>query len=123
VLAPRKIIASVLLIGILANCFNFLLIQEGYEFNKAYISSVLCSNKDKPHLHCDGKCFLDLKLKDLEKKNKQEQENLKRSVESIAETETILPKPTTQLAILKHQASWVIQKPIECSLTIFHPPA
>ncbi len=35
----------------------------GYQINKAYIARVLCVNRDKPQLHCDGKCYLDKQLK------------------------------------------------------------
>ncbi len=29
-----------------------------YVVNYDYIVNVLCENKDKPQLHCDGKCYL-----------------------------------------------------------------
>ncbi|MVM30813.1 hypothetical protein GO755_12295 [Spirosoma sp. HMF4905] len=34
-----------------------------YHVNKDYIARVLCENRDKPQLHCDGKCYLAKKLK------------------------------------------------------------
>jgi len=34
----------------------------GYQINKAYIMQTLCVNRDKPQLHCDGKCYLDKQL-------------------------------------------------------------
>lgn len=34
-----------------------------YHANKDYIARVLCQNRDKPQLHCDGKCYLAKKLK------------------------------------------------------------
>lgn len=34
-----------------------------YNANKAYIARVLCENRDRPQLHCDGKCYLAKKLK------------------------------------------------------------
>lgn len=30
--------------------------------NRAYISSTLCENRDRPEMHCDGKCYLKKKL-------------------------------------------------------------
>lgn len=30
--------------------------------NRAYIAATLCENRDKPQLHCDGKCYLAKKL-------------------------------------------------------------
>ncbi|GAB4021979.1 hypothetical protein [Spirosoma koreense] len=34
-----------------------------YHANKAYIARVLCENRDKPQLHCDGQCYLAKQLK------------------------------------------------------------
>ncbi|WP_338870210.1 hypothetical protein WBJ53_22155 [Spirosoma sp. SC4-14] len=47
-----------------------------YHANKAYIARVLCVNRDKPELHCDGKCFLAKKLK--EQQDKQDKETTER---------------------------------------------
>lgn len=121
-LLVRKLIAVVLLFGVLSNSFNYLLISSSYHFNKSYISSVLCTNKDKPQLHCEGKCFLDIKLKELEQKNKQEQEHAKRLIESLA--------PQLQSLVfvnfeenLDLQIPYYLQKnPIGSHANIFQPP-
>jgi len=34
-----------------------------YYSNKEYIASVLCENRDKPALACNGKCYLEKQLK------------------------------------------------------------
>lgn len=42
-----------------------------YVMNYDYIVNVLCENKDKPQMHCDGKCFLSKQLaKESEKSDK-----------------------------------------------------
>lgn len=51
-----------------------------YNVNKEYITRVLCQNRDKPQLHCNGKCYLAKKLK--EQQAKQDQQTSDR-VESI----------------------------------------
>ena len=43
-----------------------------YQINKEYITRVLCENRDKPQLHCDGHCFLAKKLKAQEEKKDQQ---------------------------------------------------
>ncbi len=35
-----------------------------YELNKTYITQVLCENKDRPALQCDGQCILGKKLQE-----------------------------------------------------------
>lgn len=37
-----------------------------YQWNKSYISQVLCENRGMPELKCDGKCVLAQKLKQAE---------------------------------------------------------
>lgn len=43
-----------------------------YQINKDYIARVLCENRDKPDLHCDGKCYLAKKLKAQQDKQDKE---------------------------------------------------
>lgn len=122
VVALKKLVSVFILLGLFVNCISFLAIKAGYDFNKAYIASVLCNNRNKPNLHCEGKCFLDQKLKDLEKKNKQQQENLKRSIETFECSKLAIPLPqinpyqhlTNYFYLLKHQAG--------IASSIFHPP-
>ena len=43
-----------------------------YHANKDYIARVLCENRDRPQLHCDGQCFLAKKLKATQDKQDKE---------------------------------------------------
>lgn len=43
-----------------------------YQVNKDYIARVLCENRAKPELHCDGKCYLAKKLKAQQDKQDKE---------------------------------------------------
>ncbi|GAB3799143.1 hypothetical protein GCM10028819_21820 [Spirosoma humi] len=47
-----------------------------YHVNKAYIARVLCENRDKPQLHCDGQCYLAKQLK--ARQDKQDKETTER---------------------------------------------
>lgn len=40
-----------------------------YNLNKEYIASVLCENRNKPELACNGKCYLNKKLAQSQEKN------------------------------------------------------
>ena len=51
-----------------------------YQINKEYITRILCKNRDKPQLHCNGKCYLAKKLK--ERQEKQDQQTSK-SIQNI----------------------------------------
>ncbi len=53
-----------------------------YQANKEYIAKVLCVNKNRPSLHCDGKCYLAQKLKAAEEREqKQTAERLEKMPE------------------------------------------
>ena len=118
----RKLVAGLLLIGILANCFNYWIISTSYHFNKSYISSVLCTNKDKPERHCEGKCFLDIKLKELEQKNKNEQEHMKRVIETVVLVSTSLVFKTFETEVGNPVPNYLQQKAVGVTSIIFHPP-
>ncbi len=44
-----------------------------YVINQDYIAEYLCINKDKPEIHCDGKCYL---MEMLAEQNQQKKQNL-----------------------------------------------
>ena len=48
------LVAGIIILQSLA----LLYVQMEYGINHAYIAKVLCVNRDKPQMHCDGKCFL-----------------------------------------------------------------
>ncbi len=53
-------------------------VWAGFEINKEYISTSLCVNRNRPELHCNGRCYLMRKLKQAEEKEqKQEKQSLK----------------------------------------------
>jgi hypothetical protein len=43
-----------------------------FKINRDYIAKVLCKNRQRPELKCDGKCYLAKKLKEQEDKNDKE---------------------------------------------------
>lgn len=43
----------------------------GFYMNQAYIAKNLCVNRNKPQLHCNGKCHLVKKMNEEERKDQQ----------------------------------------------------
>ncbi|MEJ8803302.1 hypothetical protein [Pontibacter sp. H249] len=58
----RRIIAVILLLLITLQVSYKGIVFSSYFANKAYIAAVLCENKDKPQLNCEGKCYLKKQL-------------------------------------------------------------
>lgn len=52
----------------LVQSFTRTFVYFSYELNKDYIAEVLCINKDKKEMQCEGKCHLKKQLKKEEKK-------------------------------------------------------
>lgn len=51
-----------------------------YELNKTYIAENICVNKNKPQLHCNGKCYLKKQLERTD--NNLTQENKSTSIKA-----------------------------------------
>ena len=54
-----------------------------YQINKEYITRVLCENRDKPQMHCNGHCYLAKKLKAQKEKEDQQTGELVRNMPVI----------------------------------------
>ena len=63
-----KLTAVLLIITIISSSFSRFFIYAGFEMNKSYIIAKLCENRNKPWLHCNGKCYLMKKIKQAEDK-------------------------------------------------------
>lgn len=62
-----------------------------FQLNRDYIAKVLCQNRKRPQLNCNGKCYLARKLK--QQQDKQDKETTKR-VESIPVLQLFAPPLT-----------------------------
>ncbi|MBB5637689.1 hypothetical protein HDE68_003614 [Pedobacter cryoconitis] len=71
----NRIIAIGLLIALMSSGFSRLFVYTSFELNQQYIATTLCENRDKPQMHCNGKCYLAKKLKQAEEKEKRQAEN------------------------------------------------
>lgn len=47
-----------------------------YHANYDYIASVLCENRDKPYLECNGKCYLEKQLKKINNNHHDHKSNI-----------------------------------------------
>jgi hypothetical protein len=77
-----KLTAILLIISMISGSFSRFFIYAGFEMNQSYIASKLCENRNKPWLHCNGKCYLMKKVKQAEEKqNASERETQKNLVQ------------------------------------------
>jgi hypothetical protein len=115
-------IAILLLVSLLvANCAS-LFVYMGFEANKQFIASELCVNKDKPEMHCKGKCYLQKKLKQAQdKEQKQERQAQKTQVQDALVVSALKFKRYAFAKVTLHiPISTGMPQSIKNS--IFHPP-
>lgn len=62
-------IALILILSIAFQPFVKLFTVAWYQVNKTYIAKNLCENRNKPKMHCNGKCQLRKKLQQLEQEH------------------------------------------------------
>ncbi|WP_233260724.1 hypothetical protein [Pedobacter sp. HMWF019] len=102
--------------------FSRLFIYAGFELNKNYIASALCENRDKPQLHCNGKCYLMKKLKQAEEKEKsQNRESQKNHFQEALITQKAKFNFQVQLLKVLYTEELPFALPRHSS-AIFHPP-
>lgn len=95
-----------------------------YQFNKAYIANTLCENKAQPKLNCNGKCYLNKKLKEQERQEQKTQSLLK-SVEYMAASNFSFTVPTVEAVcgkLAQPQFTYSIAFYQSPDLAVFQPP-
>jgi hypothetical protein len=66
----NRLIAFILVFAFLGLNFNKLAILVHYQLNKTEITEKYCENKDKPQMHCCGKCHLKKEMANDEERQK-----------------------------------------------------
>lgn len=119
----KRFSTIILLTIIFLQTFSSFVIQADYFLNKTYIARVLCINKEKPKMHCNGKCYLARQLKEQEKHD-QQVPNPKR--EKFEVLPFFLPKQFALAGIyLSDKVEFACtQEMISSALirSVFHPP-
>lgn len=76
----QRLTAYLLIVSLVSANFSRFFVYAGFELNRNYIATKLCENRNKPQLHCNGKCYFMKKLKQAEDKqnteDRQAQKNL-----------------------------------------------
>jgi hypothetical protein len=120
----RFIIAFILFIALLAQTFDSAFITLGYYVNSS-VYAKNCENKDKPMMHCCGKCQLRKKLlqeeKDKQAADKRGENKNEIVLYSRSSFATILPIVLNKLTI--QYPSYSDDREIKMPRSVFHPPS
>ena len=76
-----------------------------YQLNYDYISTVLCENKAKPEIACNGKCYLN---KELKKVSEEEQNTGKKTFSPVLNAELLIPEHISTLSYTPYTISEIV---------------
>jgi len=119
----KRLISISLIFFLVLQTFTSVSFLTVYRFNKSLITEVFCVNKDKPVLHCEGKCFIKQQLT----KEKETHEQSSKGIEVLTFhlfmpqliticLETFNPEHEVPIAFYQ-------QYPLQSScFPTFHPP-
>ncbi|MGN6566719.1 MAG: hypothetical protein ACTHJ0_02140 [Flavipsychrobacter sp.] len=119
----KKIIAIVLLFGVLIQSMNKLVVIFNYQLNKDYISKNLCENRNHPERKCCGKCYLKKQLNNTEKDNNKNKTDERFGVDYFISYFSFVPRPqypeAENIIIAGLKPQLYSFNPL---LSVFHPP-
>jgi hypothetical protein len=103
--------------------FSKMMLVLGYEWNKDYIASNLCINRDKPKSCCHGKCFLNKKMG---REDSPQSNSGERTVRDLSES-LFFPvfavnSSVNSIYITPHSAYYQEASAQEYVKAFFHPP-
>lgn len=118
----NRFTAILLIVFTLSANLSRLYVFAGFELNKAVIANTLCENRNKPWLHCNGKCYLIKKIRQAEEKEKNEERQTGKSLfqEAFCNNALILFFNTHLIGIMDTPYPDFILP--QHSAAIFHPP-
>jgi hypothetical protein len=71
----KRCISLFLLLALMGSNLSNLLVYAGFEVNQKFIAKKLCVNRERPAMHCNGRCYLVRKLKAADENEKKEKDN------------------------------------------------
>ena len=103
----NKLIVFLLIVGIGFQSVGKLLVLAWYQVNKTYIDQKLCENRNKPKMHCNGKCQLRKKMQQLDQESPSNS-SVPVKTDKIAILEFLLPENQASL----NNPFSILKKPI-----------
>ncbi|HVW95966.1 MAG TPA: hypothetical protein VHA56_08360 [Mucilaginibacter sp.] len=121
----KQFTAWLLIFSVLTVNYSRLFVYAGFKLNQSYITAKLCENRDKPFLHCNGKCYLMKKIKQAEyKQNNAESQAQKNLFQDVYMVNTCFHNNTLWSVGIGNAfpSAENYGKVPGAFLSIFHPP-
>ena len=120
----KRIISAILLFVFICQTFDKNFISLNFYANQNYIAHNFCENRNKPKMHCNGKCQLQKKINREASKDKQNPERRNEKSNEVISSKTFfatLNLPAT-ISLKKQYFTALANAPVDQSLQFFHPP-
>ena len=120
----KKLIAAIFIIAFLIQTFSEAVIIIDFYANQKYIAQNLCVNKDKPMMHCCGKCQLRKRLQQQQNSDKQSPEQRSSNKNEVLSSRSFF----ATAPLIKRQELCInytdlsFAKEIKMPRSFFHPP-
>lgn len=118
----KRLTAIILLLALISANLSGLFIYAQFKANQGYIATSLCENRDKPQLHCEGKCYLMKKLKDAEEKEKQQEQSSQKKGYDVSILTSPLTVAFSKVKVKKQKPALLSFVLPEICSEIPHPP-
>ena len=121
----KKLTAAIFIIAFLVQTFSEAVIIIDFYANQKYIAENLCVNKDKPMMHCCGKCQLRKRLQQQQNSDKQNPEQRGNNKNEVLSSKSFF---ATAAPLVKMQEVCInytnlsFAKEIKMPRSFFHPP-
>lgn len=118
----HRFVAYLLIVALIASNLSRLFIYAGFELNRNYIAGKLCENRNKPWMHCNGKCYFMKKIKQAEEKERSDERQSQKNL--FQEAAVLIPVKinfhSALLRVMYIPAGCNVYPPI--ALSVFRPP-
>lgn len=121
----NQILCFILVSVFLLQSLSKTIVVADYEINKEYIAKVLCVNKSKPKMHCNGKCHLKKELKKAEKKEQSPANPLNEKNEIQLYSQSVSIVDVFSSVVLNHDkliSEYTFHLSDKHLDSVFHPP-
>lgn len=123
----KKIIGLSLLVSVALKMLMAPIIFANYELRKDFIINNYCVNKNRPEMHCDGKCYLAKQIKKADQDDEKQATN--RFISELFSIESISGKPIdvyfSVIPFITKTLSYIYSTNCfyyKAYSSIFHPP-
>lgn len=121
----KFIAIPILILLLLTQTFSKWFVVLSFNLSRDYIAKNLCENRDRPKLNCKGNCVLMKKMKQEQKQEQNTPAPVKIEIGSIVLSSRSFfatAVPPVFLSNIPYVMAGDSGKPIDRTISIFHPP-